>query len=147
MELHIEFITPEITTNLRHKVLRQGKPIESCAMDGDNLESTIHIGAFLHSKCVGILSLFEASTQDIASNPQYQLRGMAVDPDYRNLKIGKALVHFAENFLKTQDVSVLWCNARTSAVGFYKSLGYIIISEEFHIPQIGSHYRMFKSLK
>lgn len=147
MELHIEFITAEDTTDLRHRVLRENKPISSCAMDGDNLESTMHIGAFLDSKCVGILSLFKASTRDIALNMQYQLRGMAVDPNYRNQNIGKALVHFAEDNLKTRKVSVLWCNARTSAVDFYKSLGYTIMTEEFHIPEVGPHFRMFKRLK
>lgn len=115
-------------------------------MEGDDLESTKHIGAFLDSRCVGVLSLFETTSPYLIEKHQYQLRGMAVNPNYRGQSIGKKLVLFSETELKTLNIELLWCNARTSAVGFYKKLNFEINSDEFQIPNIGPHYSMFKKL-
>ncbi|GAL68931.1 hypothetical protein JCM19301_2950 [Jejuia pallidilutea] len=35
------------TYPVRHPVLRTGKPIETCAFNGDDLPSTMHIGLFI----------------------------------------------------------------------------------------------------
>lgn len=115
-------------------------------MEGDNLKSTKHIGAFMGSRCVGVLSLFLANTDQIPNLSQYQLRGMAVDPEYRKKDIGRKLVNFSENELRNRNVEILWCNAREIAVDFYKKLGFEVISDEFHIPDVGPHYLMYKKL-
>ncbi|MFN2262227.1 MAG: GNAT family N-acetyltransferase, partial [Psychroflexus sp.] len=75
MSIEFKYISSDETKDLRHLVLRQGKPRSSCDMQGDELESTKHIGAFLDSKCVGILSLFENRSKEIPEQNQYQLRG------------------------------------------------------------------------
>lgn len=146
MPLVTKYIDAEDTIDLRHLVLREGKPRASSYMTGDNLESTKHIGAFLDFKCVGVLSLFLAKTEKHASPSQYQLRGMAVHPKHQQKGVGKALVAFAEKELKQKHIEVLWCNARTKACGFYKNLNFEICSDEFFIPKIGAHFVMAKSL-
>jgi ribosomal protein S18 acetylase RimI-like enzyme len=52
----------------------------------------------------------------------------------------------AYSLLKERGVSYLWCNARTSAIGFYEKLGMKVISEEFEIPVIGPHKVMIRHL-
>lgn len=126
--------------------MRKGRPRNSSHMEGDNLKSTKHIGAFIDSKCIGILSLFLAKTDQLPSLSQYQLRGMAVDPDYRGQDVGRKLVTFSEKELKAMKVEMLWCNAREIAVDFYKKLDFKIISEPFHIPDVGPHCMMYKKL-
>lgn len=146
MTVEIKYISSSETIDLRHLVLREGRPRNSSHMEGDNLKSTMHIGAFIDSKCVGIMSLFLAKTKQLPDLSQYQLRGMAVDPDYRGKDIGRKLVRFSEKELKEMNVEILWCNAREIAVDFYKKLNFEVISEEFHIPNVGPHYLMYKKL-
>ncbi|NEV93071.1 GNAT family N-acetyltransferase [Psychroflexus sp. YR1-1] len=146
MPVEVKYISSDDTIDLRHLVLREGKPRSSSHMEGDHLKSTKHIGAFADSKCVGILSLFRAKTDHLPGVSQYQLRGMAVDPAYRGKDIGKELVRFSESELKKMKVEMLWCNAREMAVGFYKKLNFEILSDRFHIPEVGPHYVMYKHL-
>lgn len=116
-------------------------------MKGDDLKSTKHLGAFIDSKCVGIISLFQTKTKELPEKEsQYQIRGMAVHPNFQRQDIGKSLVAFSERELIKLDINSLWCNARKIAVGFYEKLGYKIISDQFHIPDVGPHYVMFKKL-
>lgn len=146
MSIEIKYISSDATTDLRHLVLRQGRPRSSCQMEGDDLKSTKHLGAFIDSKCVGILSLFQAETEQISDKDQYQLRGMAVHPKFQGQNIGKALVAFSESELMNLDVNILWCNARKVAVDFYIKLGFNIISDQFLIPDVGPHFVMYKKL-
>ena len=44
---------------LRHKMLRKGKPLETCHFDGDNSKGTFHIGALVDKEIIGIISIYE----------------------------------------------------------------------------------------
>ena len=72
----------------------------------------------------------------------YQLRGMATHPRFNGKGYGKALIDFAIEYLKEYNTDYLWCNARSSAAGFYKKIGFETESPEFDIPGIGFHYEM-----
>jgi GNAT superfamily N-acetyltransferase len=146
MSIEFKYISPEETRPLRQLVLRQGKPIESCIWNGDHLQSTKHIGAFLSSRCIGVLSLFNNLTEKVEDKSQYQLRGMAVHPEHQGKGIGKALVAFSEAELKKSGIYSLWCNARTSAESFYENLDFTVSSEEFLIEDVGPHFIMSKTL-
>ncbi|MFO7744928.1 MAG: GNAT family N-acetyltransferase [Psychroflexus sp.] len=146
MPIEFKYISSSETKDLRHLVLRQGKPRNSCDMQGDELKSTIHIGAFLNSRCVGVLSLFLSKTHKLPNLSQYQLRGMAVDPQYQRQNIGRELVLYSEGELNKKNVDVLWCNAREIAVGFYKKLNFEVISDQFQIADVGPHFVMAKKL-
>jgi hypothetical protein len=41
-------------------------------------------------------------------------------------------------------MKLIWCNARTSAVGFYSKLSWEIAGAEFDIPDVGPHFRMWR---
>lgn len=134
------------TFSVRQPVLRPGKPIESCHFEGDNLESTKHFGLFDNEKLAGIASLFEHSTPFLEEKLQFQLRGMAVLPEFQKKGLGEALVKHAENDVMQRGGKTIWFNAREIAVAFYKKLGYEIIGDPFNIADIGKHYVMYKKL-
>ena len=71
---------------------------------------------------------------------------MATLEEYRNKGIGRALINDGREFVKNNRGEIIWCNARESAVFFYKKCGFIIISEKFDIENIGSHYVMIDKL-
>ena len=124
---------------LRDKVLR--KPL-GMTLYAENLEADkndVHIGAFINNRIVGVLIL------TILNSNELKMRQVAVDEDFRAMKIGTGMVRFAEEYSKEKGYSTMSLNARKTAVAFYEKLGYAKMSREFleiNIP----HYKMSKSL-
>lgn len=143
----VKKITAEETYPIRSKVLRPGKPIDECVFDGDGLSSTIHLGAYLDKELAGVASYMANNNELFESPQQYQLRGMAVLPEFQKKKLGELLLLEGENYLKKNKISdLLWFNARTTAVQFYERYDYKTKGEPFMIPNVCMHVVMFKDL-
>lgn len=134
------------THDVRHPILRKGRPKASCIFDGDDLESTIHLGLFIKNKLVGVATFVKNSNNLLKNESQYQLRGMAILNAYQGLGLGNLILAYGEEILMKKSVSILWCNAREVAKNFYAKNGYSVIGKPFEIPKIGKHYIMFKAL-
>lgn len=142
-----KIIAPELTRPLRHKVLWPHiEKVEDCIIDIDHRSDAIHLGVFDDEKIISIGSLFQMDSPRIAIEKQYRLRAMATDPDYRGQNAGRILIEKSFDILKEKGVEVLWCDARKIAVGFYQSLGFSMLPEEYDVPKIGPHYFMWKEL-
>src|SRR5690554_410126 len=139
-------ISYQETYLIRQEVLRPDRPLDTCHFLGDELSSTFHLGAFYQEKLVGIISVFENNNKLFKQENQYQIRGMALLPDYQKYGLGKKLIEYAEKLLKENNVSLAWCNAREIAVKFYEKSGYKIIGEAFDIPDVGIHWVMYNEL-
>jgi predicted GNAT family N-acyltransferase len=125
---------------LRHRILRAGLPFESAMFDGDHDASTRHYAAVRGDEPVGSLSLM-ASQWD--GKPAWQLRGMATDARLQRHGLGGRLLAVAvAEARRDEPARIFWCNARTSAVGFYEKSGWRVVSEPFHMPTAGPHVRM-----
>jgi ribosomal protein S18 acetylase RimI-like enzyme len=127
------------TLPLRSTVLRSNIPYGECVFQTD--ASGFHLGAFAGTELVSVATFFPEDYPELGSGG-YRLRGMATHFAYQGQGHGAALIKAAIHRLKLNGTCYLWCNARTSAVGFYKKLGFVIISEEFEVPGIGPHYNM-----
>ena len=127
------------TYTVRHPVLRKGLSLSSCAFDSDEDNSTIHLGAYIENKAIGVLTL-------LTNNRDVQLRGMAVLEHFQGQGIGKQLVAHAEQHVRLQNISTVWMNARLIAVPFYEACGYQKQGETFELPYGGTHYYMLKNL-
>ncbi|SHG75075.1 Acetyltransferase (GNAT) domain-containing protein [Flavobacterium micromati] len=134
------------TFPVRHPVLRNEKPIESCHFDGDNLKSTTHFGLFDSGKIQAVISLFEAKNEWFESEKQIQIRGMAVLEKHQKKGFGEILIINAENYCIQKKSNLIWFNARQEAIGFYQKMGYGIIGVPFEIIDVGEHVVMFKNL-
>lgn len=143
---NIKKITDLETYSVRHDVLRKGKPIETCQFEGDDLHTTHHFGYFLNNELTGIISIFKNNNSIFASNNQYQIRGMAVLELHQKKGIGESLVIYCEEYCKKMQADLIWFNARTTAVGFYKKLGYTEVGTSFEIKDVGEHYLMTKNI-
>lgn len=142
----IQKITSKDTYIVRHLVLRQGKPIETCFFNGDDLETTTHFGLFVDKNIVGVVSVFQNKSNIFVAENQYQIRGMAVLNDFQQKGFGRELVLYCENYILTIKGNLIWFNARENAVNFYQKLGYTTHGNPFVIDGIGSHYVMYKML-
>jgi GNAT superfamily N-acetyltransferase len=111
----IEQIRPELTWRLRQQVLYPAQKLYEMELDEDN--NGIHFGAFTEDKLVGIISLFQHDTS-------FQFRKLAVLPDFQKMGIGNNLLNRVEEYARSEDGTIIWCNARVSAIGFYLKAGY-----------------------
>jgi predicted GNAT family N-acyltransferase len=146
MPVIIKKITPKQTHNVRHKVLRIGKPISSCVFESDELYSTLHFGLFFNNEIVGVVSAFSKNNPKIETDNQYQIRGMAVLELFQGKGFGKNLLHFAEKEISKEKANTIWLNSRENALNFYTRMGYLTVSEPFEINGIGIHYEMMKRI-
>ena len=144
-DLHIQELKADETFEVRHPVLRPGRPLDTCAMPGDHDQDTLHLGLFHKNKLIGVVSLMNNAKPQF-DGIQYQLRGMAVLEDYQSLRLGNILVDEAENRLRANKIELLWCNARIKALNFYLRKGFEIHGEPFEIEPIGTHYLLAKKL-
>ncbi len=144
--IKIQNISSIDTFLVRHPVLRVGKPIESCVFDGDNLPSTKHFGLNIKEKLVGVVSICENNNTIFNIENQFQIRGMAVLPEFQKKGFGEDLVKHCESYVKNVNGTIIWFNARENAVLFYEKLGYNKIGNPFSIADIGIHYLMKKEI-
>ena len=110
------------TYEIRNQMLRPGLPIESCHFDGDDDEQTFHLGAFVENKLVSVASFFFEKNSTFEDPYQYRLRGMATLPDYQKQGLSRELLKMAFPIVKQNMCSLLWCNAREVATGFYQKI-------------------------
>lgn len=145
-KIHIKTISAETTHIVRHPVLRSGLPKESCVLPGDDLPTTIHLGAYSQHVLVGVCTVLNNPKDGPFTVPNGQIRGMAVLPANQSSGVGRLLVEEAERLGKTLNFEVMWMNARKGVFVFYKSMGYKIDGALFDVPIFGPHYRMKKSI-
>ena len=143
----VKFISVEDTYTIRHKILRPNQGIEDCKYPEDSNESTFHVGAFKDHNLVGIASFYKENHSVLTEENTYRLRGMATITKHRGKGVGKALIHFSEEYLMGIEVKSWWCNARTTAVPYYEKLGLTQVGEVFAIDCIGPHVMMYKKLE
>lgn len=144
--LTLKEITALETYSVRHPVLREGKPMESCHFEGDNLQSTIHLGLYINCALIGVVSLFKNKNEAFEEKTQFQIRGMAVLKHHQKRGYGEKLLHEAEEIAEKYNCNLLWFNARETAIPFYEKAGYSIHGKPFEIGDIGTHFVMYKKM-
>lgn len=140
----VKKISPSETYSVRQEVLRKGKPIETCYFNGDNDSTTTHFGLIEFNKIIGVVSVFQTKYSEFNDDSQFQIRGMAILENFQKKGLGKQLLNVAEKYCWDEKANLIWFNAREKAVSFYKKSGYKIIGASFEIPDVGTHFVMFK---
>ena len=139
--METKYISLEDLLPLRMQILRPGKPKKDAIYPGDSDENTFHLGIYSNGKLVTVASFYKEDKEG-HKGTGYRLRSMATLPQMRSKGFGKKILQFAFNELKDKGSDYLWCNARTTASGYYEKLGFQIISGEFDMKDIGPHYEM-----
>ena len=144
--MHVNIVDVDSILELRHKVLRHGKPFESCFYKEDRISSTIHLAAIKKQRIVSCATFYQEKNIHFAHKNSFRLRGMATEEKFRKKGFGKLLLKTAEKIICEKGSNNLWCNARIKAVPFYLSCGYKIFGQLFDIQDIGNHYMMYKNI-
>lgn len=124
---------------LREAVLR--RPLGLTLTHEDRAEDAgrLHLGAFVGDALCGCASLI------LRGEGITQLKQMAVDPAQQGSGIGRAIVVAMEKLAGQHGAQRMVLNARSTAIGFYETLGYHAVGEEFAEQGI-PHIRMEKTL-
>ncbi len=112
---------------LRKAVLRPMEPVVAAEYDG--YPQVQHVGAFENGEVIGCATVFPSAYDGDAAT--WQLRGMAVEPQRQGTGIGGQVLAAAIDLARAAGASAVWANARTTALPFYASMGFEIVSEEF----------------
>ncbi len=121
--LQIEQIRPELTWRLRREVLFPDEPLYKMQMEEDN--DGYHFGAFRDNALLAVVSVFP-------NNGDFQFRKFAVTAGAQGQGIGKELLNYITNFAVKEGAGRIWCNARTTAIGFYVKYGFVQTGTTFN---------------
>ena len=136
----VQRATAEEVWPLRHAVLRAGLSFDTAKFDGDLDDTTRHFGAFDGHDILCCLSLFQSTWN---KSDAWQLRGMATVATHQRQGFGQLLLMYAIDEAKKEKPSwPFWCNARTTAIGFYEQTGWSTVTDVFDIPTAGPHVEM-----
>ncbi len=130
---------------LRHRVLRPNQTLSDCVWAQDKDSETAHFGAELDGQIIGIASIANCPREQDHPNT-WRLRGMATLPEIQGRGVGAKVLQACLAHAKSRCGVLMWCNARTTALEFYKRHGFETVGEEFNIEGIGPHYVMVHSL-
>jgi GNAT superfamily N-acetyltransferase len=77
----------------------------------------------------------------------WRLRGMATDGSRRRLGIGAALLAEVVGHVWAAGGGLLWCQARTPALSFYRRGGFHTRGDPWVDPEIGPHIAMERTVE
>lgn len=135
----IRRISAAETRPLRHAVLRPHQSLDQLVYPGDDAPLAFHAGAFREGRLVGIASVTPRPFDGADWPGPWQLRGMATLPEARGQGLGRAMVMACLAHIAANGGQTLWCNGRTTALPFYRALGFEPYGEEF-VTETGPHY-------
>ena len=120
---------------LRSAVLRPGLPLEASQYAQDDDPDAHHLAVRLgDGRIVGCATYFPdpwPGDEPPLSGPTWRLRGMATAPEVRGTGTGGLLLETGLEVVRKEGAVLLWCNARTAAIGFYERYAFRIEPEEF----------------
>lgn len=136
------------TYPIRQQVLVPDHDIKKVKFENDDDEDiSFHLGAFKDSQLVSVASFYYERNTLFSDQHQYQLRGMATLPQFQGQGLSRQLLAMAFPIIKQNFCSLLWCNAKTTAIGFYEKVGFEAYDGNvFEIEGIGPHILMFKKI-
>ena len=114
--------------DLRRRVLRANDPAANVVNPADEDRATRHFAGFVDGELAVSASFFAD-----ADGSAYQLRYMATDPRAQGRGYGAGVLAAAERQLADEGATRLWANARDSALGFYRRLGWRVIEGSEHV--------------
>ncbi|MGI8881595.1 MAG: GNAT family N-acetyltransferase [Jatrophihabitans sp.] len=127
---------------LRGVVLRPNRPVEDLIYPSDDVRGAWHAVARQDGAVVGIISISPEPHPSDPAEGDWRIRGMATDPAVRGAGYGAALLTEALEHARSQGGRRVWCNARSSALGFYARAGFVAEGDEFVIWPDLPHYVM-----
>jgi len=124
-------LTAADTHSLRRALLRNDTPDDVVEFEGDDLDTTFHLGAVLDEELVTISSWMLRRYPDLPELRGHQLRGMATSPGARGSGAGALVLRGGVQRCADLGSTVVWARARVTALGFYERHGFETHGDEY----------------
>ncbi|MEO3765907.1 GNAT family N-acetyltransferase [Streptomyces sp. B5E4] len=131
---------------LRHSVLLPQRPPAEAEFAEDTAPGAFHLAAYDAQGALAACVSFCPALLPGDDTPAYRFRGMASAPAARGQGYGVAVLAAGLTESAARDAHLVWCNARTSAAGFYLRHGFEVRGAEFVIEGVGAHVVMTAKL-
>ena len=132
--MEIKPIKASQTWQIRHEVMWPDRPLEFVQLEEDNLG--LHFGVFDQEKLISIVSCFVV-------DEEMQFRKLATLQKFQGNGSASQLLHYILKLAKENNLTKVWCNARTNKKSFYEKFGmkdtlktFIKANQEFTIMEI-----------
>jgi GNAT superfamily N-acetyltransferase len=142
-------VPPEVTYDLRGRVLRPGLPLERVRWPADDDPDAAAFAATdERGEVVGTALVYpEPCPWQSDRLGAWRLRGMATAEDHRSTGVGAAVLAAVLEHLAWAGATVVWCNARVPARRFYERAGFAAHGEPWDDPEIGPHVAMWRPIE
>ncbi len=140
-DFEIHEVTSAQTHDLRRRVLRDGAADAVVDWAGDDDASTVHLGATIDGRIVGISTWTSMPDPHAPEIESIQLRGMAADPAFAGQGIGRSLFDAGIEHARSAGSQRVWANARVTALGFYERGGMTVSGPAFVTEATGLPHR------
>lgn len=137
MRVDLRAISVDEVQAFRERVLHPREKKHS-KYEGDDACETLHLGAFVGTCLAAVGTICRASmfdNDDIFHPNSWRLRGMATLDQFRSRGLGKSVAKGCVAHAASRGATIVWCSARQSAVGFYRSLGFEKEGRSFPLPE------------
>lgn len=142
----IEPITVDEAAGVRRIVLRPHQPAAASVYATDHDDDALHLGVRGEDGgLIAVASSYAEALPERATTAR-RIRGMATLAEHRGQGLGVCLVEAVLADARERGAELVWCNARTTAAGFYAGVGFEQYGDEFDLPPIGPHVVMVRSL-
>jgi GNAT superfamily N-acetyltransferase len=126
----------EQTRALRHRVLRPHQRIDELV--AHESPGAFAVGAFEGDDLVAVGFV-------TADGDRWRVRGMATEPEHRGRGAGARVLQALVAHAFAEGAAVVWANVRTPARSLYERAGFVVVSDEFVLDDIGPHVVMERS--
>ena len=134
--IEIQKVNADQILDVRHEVLWPDKPRDFVKVPED--DAGFHFALFLNGHIVSVISLF-------TDDDSIRFRKFATLSGFQGKGLGSKLLNHAIAFATQNGYARMWCDARTSALGFYERFGFSRFSEPFFKEDI-PYYKIEKPL-
>lgn len=121
-DITISQIAPQDTLDIRQIVLWPSLRREELMLKED--ADGTHFGASVDGALVAVISLFDTESG-------IRFRKFATLPQWQGKGVGTQLLQHTIEWARSTGRQRIWCDARVSAAGFYKGLGFAIEGDVF----------------
>jgi GNAT superfamily N-acetyltransferase len=146
MQPEIVQLRADEVCSLRQLMLRPHQLVTDCSHPSDHAHDTLHAGATIAGHLASIATIVREPLHEDPSEAEWRVRGMATLPEAHGLGLGGMILQSCIEHAESRGGRLIWCNARTPAVSFYRRFGFDVRGDEFMLPNIGPHYVMVKNL-
>jgi GNAT superfamily N-acetyltransferase len=114
---------------VRARVLRVGTPSTDPRLAEDDLPGVFHLAGRLDGDLVACVSFCPQDTPLRPGVVGWRFRAMAVDTVLQGTGLGRVILAAGIERARAEGAEVVWANARDSAIGFYESMGMVVVGD------------------